>query len=399
MLDYQYAILKKMKRIIAVNTRFLIKGKLAGIGYVTLEILKRIVPQNPEIEFIFIFDRPFAPEFVFAPNITPLVVSPPARHPFLFYLWFEYSIPIALRKYKVDLFISPDNFLSLRLKFPTLLILHDLAFEHFPDDVSWIVRKYYHYFVPKFAHKAARICTVSEASRQDISVRYGIAPDKIDVIFVGPNSDIASSERQSDNQLFGKEAFEMKTRLTGNQSYFTSIGTVQPRKNLVRLLAAFEIYKQKTKSRAKLILIGKIGWKTKEIFSTFNNLKFKDDVIFAGRLDGHEIRWLLEGAIANVFVSYFEGFGMPVVEAQSAGCPVIASNRSSIPEAGGEAALYVDPFSVEEIAVALGRIEEDKSLRILLREKGFENATRFSWEKTADLLWNSVIKCLSNTDE
>src|SRR5690606_7224010 len=115
---------------IAVNTRLLLKGKLEGIGWFTYQTLERIVKQHPEHEFIFFFDRPYDRSFVFASNVTPVVLSPQARHPVLFYLWFELGIPRLLRKYKADLFLSPDGFSSLSTKVPTCLVIHDLAFEH-----------------------------------------------------------------------------------------------------------------------------------------------------------------------------------------------------------------------------------------------------------------------------
>jgi len=117
---------------IAINTRFLLKDKLEGIGWYTYEISKWLVEKHPEHEFIFFFDRPFDKSFIFGKNVTPVVLSPPARHPVLWYLWFEFVIPKALKKYKADLFFSPDGYLSLKTKVKTITVIHDIASFHFP---------------------------------------------------------------------------------------------------------------------------------------------------------------------------------------------------------------------------------------------------------------------------
>src|SRR5690606_36131429 len=147
---------------IAINTRLLLREKLEGIGWFTMETTRRLVQNHPEHEFIFIFDRPFAEEFIFSDNITPLVIGPPARHPFLFFLWFEYRIPKILKKYKVDISLSPDGYLSLNTNIPQLAVIHDISFRYRPEDLPRLAGWYYNYFFPRFAKKAKRIATVSK---------------------------------------------------------------------------------------------------------------------------------------------------------------------------------------------------------------------------------------------
>ena len=166
--------------IIAVNTRLLIHGKLEGIGWFTFETLSRITRDHPEHQFLFVFDRPFSPEFIFSGNVTPIVLSPPTRHPVLWYIWFELQIPRILKKYKADLFFSPDGYLSLQTKVRQLAAIHDINFAHRPKDLPWLKAKYYNYFFPLFARKAQRIVTVSSFSKEDIHKTYHIGNDKID---------------------------------------------------------------------------------------------------------------------------------------------------------------------------------------------------------------------------
>ena len=129
--------------IIAVNTRLLISGKLEGIGCFTRETLLRITRSHPEHQFLFIFDRPFADEFVFSGNVTPIVLAPPTRHPLLWYIWFEFQIPRILKKYQADLFFSPDGYLSLNTKTKQLAAIHDINFTHRSRDLPWLKSAYY----------------------------------------------------------------------------------------------------------------------------------------------------------------------------------------------------------------------------------------------------------------
>ena len=138
---------------IAVNTRVLLKNRLEGIGWFTFETMKRIAQWHPEHKFYFIFDRPYDPEFIFSDNIEPIVISPQARHPVLFYYWFEKSIPKVLNQIKADAFISPDGYLSLNTNINSLAVIHDISFMHNPKDFPFGIRNYYQYFFPRFAKK------------------------------------------------------------------------------------------------------------------------------------------------------------------------------------------------------------------------------------------------------
>ncbi|HPB25791.1 MAG TPA: hypothetical protein PLE11_08500, partial [Bacteroidales bacterium] len=139
---------------IAVNTRLLLDNRLEGIGWFTFETLRRIVTAHPEHTFYIIFDRPYHKKFIFSDNVVPVVVGPQARHPLLFYLWFEFSVPRVLKRIKADVFLSPDGYGSLRCRVQQLLVMHDLNFEHYPKDLPWIISRYYRYFFPRFARKA-----------------------------------------------------------------------------------------------------------------------------------------------------------------------------------------------------------------------------------------------------
>lgn len=372
---------------IAVNTRLLIKNKLEGIGWFTYESLKRIVHKHPEHDFYFIFDRAFDPSFIFEKNVHPIIVGPPARHPILFYIWFEWSIPRILKKIKADLFISPDAFCSLRNPGKSLLVIHDLNFEHYPENLPWLVRKYYRYFTPKFARKADRIATVSEFSKQDIVNQYNINPSLIDVVYNGAN------ERFTPIDETVKQ--ETRSRYSHNNAYFLFIGALNPRKNLVNLFKAFDLFKTSDKQHTQLLIVGEKMWWSGPIKDTYEQMIYKDDVLFTGRLEPDELHKVMGAALALTYVSYFEGFGIPIIEAFNSEIPVITANVSSMPEIAADAAILVDPYSPESIAGAMHEMACNPEKRTALINKGKKRRKDFSWEQTADYLWQSIEKTLN----
>lgn len=347
-----------------------------------METMKRITCNHPEHEFIFIFDRAYSKEFIFSKNIIPVIAAPPARHPVLFYLWFEYSIPYVLKKYKADLFLSPDGYLSLRTDIPQLAVIHDISFRHRPEDLPWMKSWYYNHFFPRFAHKAARIATVSNYSKNDIAGSFGIDLSKIDVVYDGVN--------ELFNPTTPQEQDFIREKYTGGASYFLYVGALHPRKNIASLMRAFDFFKRKHPGQVKLLVVGGEMHKTSEIFDILEKLPFKKDIIFTGRLSETELIKVYGAALALAYVPYFEGFGMPIVEAMSAGIPVICSNSTSMPEVGGDAVLYVDPSSVDQIAEAMIKIANEPELRDELTERGFEQKKKFSWDETSSLLWKSI---------
>lgn len=372
--------------VIAVNTRLLLKGRLEGIGWFTVETLKRITAQHPEHRFIYLFDRKYHSDFVSGDNVTPVVIGPPTRHPVLWYLWFEFQVPRILRKYKADLFLSPDGYLSLRTKVPQVAVMHDINFVHRPEDLPWLKARYYNYYFPKFANKATRIATVSFYSKEDITRSFKVDFDKIDVVYDGIN--------QLFNPITEQEKREIREKYTDGKSYFLFVGALHPRKNITGLLKAFDAFKSIDKEGIKMVIVGGEMFKTGEIFHVYENMRSRDDVIFTGRITTPELHLVMGGALALTFVPFFEGFGIPVVEAMSAGIPVICSNTTSLPEVGGNAVHYADPCRIDQITEAMIRISEDEELRKDLVEKGFVQKNKFSWDETARKLWICIERAL-----
>lgn len=364
---------------IAVNTRMLIRGKMEGIGYFTFETMKRMVKSHPEHEFIFIFDRPFDSSFIFAPNVTGVVVPPPARHPILWTIWLEYSLRKFFRKNKVDLFIGTDGYLPLSIQAKTLAVFHDINFEHYPKDLPFFNRIYYRYFFPRFAKKADRIIAVSEFTRKDVIEKYHVDEKKTATVYNGVSDAFAP--------ISADQISTTRNKFTQGLPYFLFVGSLHQRKNIANLLRAFELFKNTTGSKIKLVLAGAKRWWTSEMEQVHASMLHRNDVIFTGRLSFEELTQITASALAVTYVSTFEGFGIPIVEAMKSGVPVITSNVTSMPEIAGDATLLCDPFSVESISNAMQQIASSEALRKALIEKGILRAKDFSWEKTAEGVW------------
>ncbi len=372
---------------IAVNTRLLLPGKLDGIGWFTYETMRRIVNQHPEHQFYFIFDRNYDESMVFAENVTPLILSPSTRHPLLWYLWFELRIPSLLRSIGADMFLSPDGFLSLRSRVHDCAVIHDINFEHRPGDLPFFSRAYYRYFFPRFARKATRIATVSEYSRRDIINTYDLQEEKVDLVYNGANEVFSPVDEQVTR--------DVKSTYTGGAPYFVFVGNIHPRKNIRNLMRAFELFREEYHKHFKLLLVGERFFLTRDIEEQLQHMKHRSDVIFTGRLSPDELNRVLGSAWAMTFVPHFEGFGIPLVEAMRCDLPLIASNVTSLPEVAGDAALYVEPESPGSIRDAMIRIVREDGLREQLVEKGRQRRKRYSWDNTADQLWQTIEKVLS----
>ena len=367
---------------IAINTRFLLSKKMEGFGWFTYEVVKRIVEKHPEHEFIFFFDRAFDPGFIFAENVRGVVLSPPARHPILFRIWFNISVTRALKKHKADLFFSPDGYLSLKTSVPQVAVIHDLNFEHYPKDLPRSARDYLANYFPKFAQKATHIITVSEFSKQDIVQTYGVAPGKITVAHNGA-SDVFRPIPAAEKNI-------VRDQFTKGEEYFVFVGAIHPRKNVARLLEAFLAFKKETSSKTKLLIVGENLWRSKKM----QHLPTHDDVVLIGHQPLQMLAKIVASAKAMVFISYFEGFGIPLVEAMKAGCPVLSGNLTSLPEVAGDAVLYCDPFDITSIRKGLERIDSDEELRAGLIEKGKMRGNFFSWDASAEKCWSVIYKIL-----
>lgn len=263
---------------------------------------------------------------------------------------------------------------------PVVATIHDLAFEHLPETFnrrSWMQLRF---TVRRTARRAAQIITVSEYSRQDISKTYGIAPERITVTPEAAPSHFSPITNDT-------ELKNVRKTYGVARDYILSLCSLQPRKNLVRLIEAYSGWRQSHPEIAfpQLVLAGKRGWLDNEVFRVAAQSPVAKDILFTGYVAEKDLPALYSGSVCFVYPSYFEGFGLPVLEAMQCGAPVIAGNKTSLPEIVGEAGVLVDPFNQEELLQAIARVIKDRSYRNELRRKGLLRARDFSWTTTAHL--------------
>ena len=281
-----------------------------------------------------------------------------------------------------DALFVPAHVLPLIHPRTSLVTVHDLGYLRFPAAHPPRQRLYLDLSTRWNARVAAHVLADSQATRADLVARYGTSPDKITVAYPGRDEALAPVRDPSAIQA-------VRARYGIDGRYFLYLGTLQPRKNLSRLIAAFG----RLRSDAVLVLAGQRGWLYQDLFAQVRRLGLEGRVYFPGYVPDQDKATLMSGALAFVFPSLYEGFGLPVLEAQACGCPVITSTTSSLPEVAGEAAVLVDPADVEGIAAALERAAADPALRATLIERGFSNVRRFSWDACARTVLGAIEQC------
>jgi glycosyltransferase involved in cell wall biosynthesis len=277
-----------------------------------------------------------------------------------------------IKKYDLDLWHGPANVTPLLYRGRTVVTIHDLIiYEHpewFPGGVAdWFWRAQ---VVPQSIKKAARVIAVSNFTKQQVRRHFHKSAELIDVIYEG----VTAQDRAGETGVLAKHQIE--------KPYFLFLATIEPRKNLVRLITAFAQLSKKY-PKFSLVIAGKNGWKYEEVFTTVKRLDLDKNVIFTGYTSQAEKTALYRDALAFVFPSLAEGFGLPVLDAMQAGVPVLTSNNTSLIEVAGEAALKVDPWSEADIYQGLEKLAQDDNLRTRLISLGRKQAQKFSWEKAA----------------
>jgi glycosyltransferase involved in cell wall biosynthesis len=261
---------------------------------------------------------------------------------------------------------------------PIVTTVHDLAFEHLPETFnrrSWMQMRL---TVRRTARRAAHIITVSDYSRDDIIRTYKIPPERITVTHEAAPSNFAPLKDPA-------ELERIRARYGISRNYVLSLSSIQPRKNLVRLIDAYTQLRRVNPDDTfpQLVLAGKRGWLERETFRAAAQSALSKDILFTGYVPDHDLTGLYSGALCFVYPSYFEGFGLPLVEAMQCGVPLIAGNRTSVPEVVGDAGLTFDPFNTDELAHAIKRLVDNPILCAALRQKGLARAKTFSWQSTA----------------
>jgi glycosyltransferase involved in cell wall biosynthesis len=300
-------------------------------------------------------------------------------------MWFEWRIPIVLKKCRADCFLSFDTYASTRTDVPTVIISHDIAYHHYPEHLRSSHLRWYRKWFPRYHRRADCIVAVSQYTADDIIETYNLDSSKVSVGYNACPDHYAP--------ISSEEVEAVRAQYTQGRAYFVYIGSLHPRKNIVNLIQAYNIYRDHGGDQA-LVLIGHLAWKTENISLAISASAYSQDIIHLSGI-GDEANHIVAGATALVYVSLFEGFGIPLLEAMAAGVPVITSSVSSMPEVAANAALIVDPKDVNAIATAMSCVATDELLQKELRAKGLARVQSFDWSCTAEIVYQACID--SNT--
>jgi glycosyltransferase involved in cell wall biosynthesis len=292
-------------------------------------------------------------------------------------LWREHvMLPLACRREQVDLLHCPKSAIPFWSPCPTVVTLHDLIPLRHPETEKFAARLYWRLQIPIAARRSSFIITDSEHARAEIIADFQIAPERIKAIMLGFNPAMLEWREPAD-----AAAVRLKYGLP--LGYILYVGTIQPRKNIDTLIEAYYRLTQQRKEMPKLVIVGRKGWLYDKLFARIAELGLVDKILFTGFVSDEELPYIYDGASAFAYLSLFEGFGLPPLEAMACGVPVITSNTTSLPEVVGDAGVAVSPADVDKVAAAIARVLDDAGFATLLGQKGRERARLFSWEAAA----------------
>jgi len=375
---------------ICVDVRCLMEGRRTGVEEYTQELLLHLFEIDKANEYVLFCSSWKKPVFDFSlfekySNVTVKKIRLPNKllnFSFWYFSWPKIDKLVG----GADMVFFPNIiFGAVSARAKTLMTIHDLSFERYPEYFSW-KRRFWHLFVnsKKLCERADQIISVSQSSRQDVINSYGVDAQKVSLIYNAVSQDFRIINRNNAKLIKVKEKYQLPFK------FILYLGTIEPRKNIIGIIRAYnqlQDFAQKTNNlellKYKLVIAGSNGWLDAEIFSEIANSKFKEKIILPGFISNEDKAYVYNLATLFVYPSFFEGFGFPPLEAMACGVPVIVSNNSSLPEICGEAGILIDPDKSEEISQAMQQILMDKLLREKLITTGLKRAKQFSWEKTA----------------
>jgi len=370
---------------IAIDASSILPAK-TGIGYYTFHLVAELVARAPQHEFRLLLNSyrhglPADAPFLNSPNVRRRRWRIPG--PWLLTGWEKLHFPpLEILTGSFDLYHSTSSIVAPHWAGRRVVTVHDLYFERHPEHCHALGGLYLARTLRKGLEKADRIIAVSHATRRDLVERYGISTDRIEVIYEGVDPRFLPIDNRKLVDTF-------RTEYCLPESFILTVGTLEPRKNLPGLLQAYARLKEIYAVPPPLVIVGIRGWKTTGIYETLTELKIADDVIFTDYVDDQHMPLIYNAAKLFVFPSFFEGFGLPVLEAMACGLPVATSNADALTEIAGEAALFFDPSKPEEMAQAMRRLLSSKTARQDYVGRGLERAAQFNWRLTA----RKTIRC------
>lgn len=359
---------------IGIDLRCLLEEEKTGVGEYTVAVIKKILKEDQKSKFIFFLNsyKEIKTDFEWiekSPNAKIKYFHYPNKILNLFF-WFLNWPKVDKMIGGVDAFFMPNfSFISLSKKCQRILTIHDLSFELFPKSFSF-KRRLWHFMVNprRLCKESHSIFTVSDSTKQDLISLYRINPEKIKTVY--PPFDY----KKFSKEVTEKEKQEIIKKYKLPREFILYLGTIEPRKNIISLIKAFNEFKKNNKTDLKLVIAGGKGWLWEDVFRQAAKSKFKNEIIFTNFISENDKPIVYRLAKVFVFVSFFEGFGFPPLEAMASGNPVIASNCSSMPEILSEAAILINPYRPKEIVLALNQLMSDQELYKYYSKKGQDRA-------------------------
>jgi glycosyltransferase involved in cell wall biosynthesis len=362
---------------IAVNTRLNKETQPEGYEEFLFLLLDHLSKKFPQHQFIYIFDTPYK-NIVFSKNVLPVVAGPKASSSLRLQYWFNYRIPAILHKHKANVFVSLEGICSLRTKVPQFLLLSDLSFLNYPELLKKPQARFYTKFTPAFLAKAKSLATLSACSKSLIASRYKIKAEEIAVI----NPVIDDIFKPLD----WEEKECIKEKYAEGKAYFLC----NTSSNLINLLKAFTFFKKRQKSNMLLLLAGKADETFKKELKTY---KLRDEVKLLDSPEKAELAKITASAYAMVYPVLYNDIALPALQALQCNVPVVISDVGALPSVFGEAALYVNPQSHEDIAQKMMLVFKDEDKANELVKAGNELLQQYQPGKNADLLMQCILKC------
>ena len=373
---------------VGVNAHLLSLAKSyrsAGINWYIYNLLHHLPEADSEIAYtVFLNERRYRG----APGTRLCVSRLPADRPPVRILWEQVLQPRALRRAKVDLLHHPAFVGPLASACPFVVTVHDLSYLFFPQGFRALNRSYLQIFTRLSVRRARRVIAVSESTKRDLVQQYGISPGKVDVVHNGVDT--------AYRPLPVREVAAFRREEGLPERFILFVGTLEPRKNVVRLI---EAYARLPKDRPALMLVGGKGWLYDEIFARVEALGLSGEVRFAGYVPAEVLPWWYNAADLFVYPSLYEGFGLPPLEAMACGTAVISSTASSLPEVVGQAGLLIDPTNTETLAKAMEQVLADREMQQEMESAGLAQAQKFSWEQTARQTVTSYRRALASGED
>ncbi|MCZ7540816.1 MAG: glycosyltransferase family 4 protein [Anaerolineae bacterium] len=352
---------------IAIDASQTTRARRTGTENYALQLTRALIALESPHQFVLYFrDAPPRDLFQAGPRVTQRVLRWPRA-------WTHTRLALALVRARPDVTFVPAHTLPLWFPGPAVVTVHDLGYVYFPEAHSALARRYLAWSTQHSVRRATRIIADSLATARDIAAHYRVPEDRIALVYPGVDATLLPVSDP------GRLA-AVRARYGLPARYLLFVGTLQPRKNIARIVRAYARWRETSgRTDVALVLAGQQGWLYDPSWTAG-----VEGVILPGYVEDADVAALYSGALALVFPTLHEGFGFPVLEAMRCGTPVITSNTSSLPEVAGDAALLVDPRDVAAIAAALGRVVDDEHLRADLLRRGFRQVEVFTWERAAE---------------